>query len=431
MRIRALAPTVWLLVAIATPAVGLAGSPSPAVAPQPGTLWGWGGQVAGGFNSTCGVPSPAPIAGLVSGITSVAANGGVVLALKSDGTVWSFGLSQVGAVGQGVQGAIVGPGQVPGLEGVVGVAEGHDHSLALKNDGTVWAWGGPGSTGEGYIYGGPTRPRPVQVAGLHDIVAVAAGDVLLALQRDGSVWTWNDPNAASLRHALPPPNAPIQVPGLSDVTAVATGGSSLALKRDGTVWAWGNNSWGQLGDGTIAGHYLADSTGRPQPPLQVHNLSQVVAVAEGARHSLALTSDGTVWAWGDNSEGKLGLEPASLLYRPTPAPVPGLGGVTAIAAGGRFSLVIRDDGTVWGWGSVQNAELPRTLHPQSLAGGARAGGGAAERRSGPRHRRFERGGLRHHSLIIPDTHANSQPRRAASAPWGSTRRRGAVERTSP
>jgi alpha-tubulin suppressor-like RCC1 family protein len=94
-------------------------------------------------------------------------------------------------------------------------------------------------------------------------------------------------------------NIPVAVSGLtSGVSAIAAGGDhSIALKSDGTVWAWGDNQLGQLGNG----NNIASNT-----PVQVSGLTDVTAIAAGDNHSLALKDDGTVWAWGDNQFGQLG-----------------------------------------------------------------------------------------------------------------------------
>jgi alpha-tubulin suppressor-like RCC1 family protein len=140
---------------------------------------------------------------------------------------------------------------------------------------------------------------------------------------------------------------PVAVSELSGVIAVSAGGShSLALLENGTAVAWGENSGGQLGDGTEN-----DS----DVPVAVSGLSEVVAVAAGRDHSLALLSDGSVMAWGSNGNGQLGngTETKSTV----PVAVSGLSGVRAIAAGGGFSLALLSDGTVMAWGNNGNGQL--------------------------------------------------------------------------
>ena len=136
------------------------------------------------------------------------------------------------------------------------------------------------------------------------------------------------------------------VSALTEVVAIAAGGHSLALASDGTVWAWGVNGNGQLGDGTTHDRLT---------PVPVQNLSGVVAIAAGMNHSLALKEDGTVWAWGYNAHGQLGIgtTDAPLI----PVQVHGLSGVVAIAAGSLHSLALMADGTVWAWGYNGDGEL--------------------------------------------------------------------------
>ena len=138
----------------------------------------------------------------------------------------------------------------------------------------------------------------------------------------------------------------MQVSGLTGVIALAAGSwHNLALKSDGTVWAWGDNGSGQLGDG---------STTDRSTPVQVSG--RVIAIAAGSYHSLALKSDGAIWAWGSNGSGQLG-DGSTSYYNSTPVPVSGLSGVIALAAGSSHTLALKSDGTVWAWGSNYDGQL--------------------------------------------------------------------------
>jgi len=140
---------------------------------------------------------------------------------------------------------------------------------------------------------------------------------------------------------------PAQITGLANVVAIAAGTShSLALKSDGTVFAWGGNSWGQLGDAT--------TTDLPTP-APVSGLSNVVAIAAGSYHSLALRSDGTVWSWGRNNAGQLG--DGTTAAHPSAAPVANLDHVVAISAAANLSLALRSDHTVRAWGTNSGGQL--------------------------------------------------------------------------
>jgi len=246
------------------------------------------------------------------------------------------------------------------------VAAGLSHTAALRNDGTVWEWG--------FLYGGGGQHNtPVLKKGVSDVIDVAAGiGHTVALKRDGTVWTWGSGNYGGLGNGTTTStDTPVQVKGengvgyLTGVVAVEGGGGHvMALESDGTVWAWGKNSGGQLGNGT-AGEFENKST-----PVQVKGeggagyLTGVKDIAVGGLHSLALKSDGTVWAWGYGASGQLGNGPTGS-QSATPVQVKGpnnegfLTNVTDVAAGSSdHSVAVKSDGTVWTWGdSYQGGKL--------------------------------------------------------------------------
>jgi alpha-tubulin suppressor-like RCC1 family protein len=142
------------------------------------------------------------------------------------------------------------------------VEAGYWHSVALRNDGTMWTWGHNdyGELGDGTT---DWRSVPVQVSGLTGIAAIAAGPLhTVAVKSDGSVWAWGENGWGQLgvgttSNFYPVPT-PVQASGITGATAVAVGyGYTVALKNDGTVWAWGDNEYGQLGDGTSAERHSA------------------------------------------------------------------------------------------------------------------------------------------------------------------------------
>ena len=269
----------------------------------------------------------------------------VGLSAQVPGNVWSWGDNQYGQLGNGTTTSSNVPIETSGAGQTIAVAAGGLHSLALQSDGTVLAWGNNdnGQLGDGT---NTDRSLPVQVIGLTGITAVAGADenFSLALRNDGTVWAWGENSYGQLGNGSSgngaDRNVPVQVTGLTGAIAIAADyRHSLAVRNDGTVWAWGSNDSGQLGDGT--------HTDRATP-VQVSGLAGVVAVAAGKYYCLALRNDGTVWAWGNNGYGQLG--DGTTTNRDTPVQVSGLSGVVAVAAGLYHSLALTSEGTVWAWG---------------------------------------------------------------------------------
>ncbi|HLO26506.1 MAG TPA: hypothetical protein VK187_10355, partial [Geobacteraceae bacterium] len=152
-------------------------------------------------------------------------------------------------------------------------------------------------------------------------------------------------------------HAPAQVTGLAGVAAITAGWShTVALKNDGTVWAWGDNYYGQLGDGT---------TTESHAPVQVAGLAGVIKVAAGGLHTVAVKNDGTVWSWGENSYGQLGNGTTAESH--APAQVTGLAGVITVAAGDSHTVALKNDGTVWSWGGNDFSQIGDGTTTQRLS----------------------------------------------------------------
>jgi hypothetical protein len=203
------------------------------------------------------------------------------------------------------------------------------------------------------------------VSGLSGVRAVAAGGRHeLAVLSGGTVVAWGDDTFGQLGNGIASANGdtevPAAVPGLSGVTAVAAGEEhSLALLSDGTVMAWGENRYGQLGSGSTAGSAV---------PVPVKGLTGVTAIAGGGQHALALLSGGTVMSWGDNSNDQLGdgHDVSTQSLSTVPVPVVKITGVRAVAAGSEDSLALLSNGTVEAWGDNGFFELAR---PNGFHGG--------------------------------------------------------------
>ena len=315
-----------------------------------GTLAAWGnndfGQLGDGTTQRRFVP--APVAG-ISGVAALAIGDRHSVALMSDGTVRTWGDNGSGQLGNGSFIFSATP-RIPSIGGIAKISAGGFHGLALLNDGTVLSWGDnrAGQIGDG-AGSGLNRSTPATVMGLgagSGVTAISGGGIhSLALRTDGKVLAWGDNYSAALgNRAAGDGSVPDVVIGIDNVSAISAGGNHSVALRQGSVWTWGRNQWGQLGDGTRTNGYEGRLT-----PMPVNGLSLVTAISAGGTHTVALKSDGTVWAWGSNGTGELGDGTTS--DRLTPVQVRGVTDVIAIAAGDAHTLALKRDGTVWSWGA--------------------------------------------------------------------------------
>jgi RHS repeat-associated protein len=335
-----------------------------------GSVWTWGFKYTGGpqqFN-TSPVQEVGPGgSGVLTGIVQLVITDSVYIALRNDGTVWAWGDNSNGEVGNGAilinnpNLAVLTPTQVVGvggsgfLNGVVALAGGGSHVLALKSNGTVVGWGtdGFGELGNNDPLGSSSSV-PVQVVGqggsgmLTNIVGIAAGyRYSLAVASTGNVLSWGQNQQGELGIGTTDSNAhrtPVNVMGaggsgvLGGVTQIAAGYySAVARKFDGSAWTWGSGSFGELGNGdtTLNNSFtptqVMDPGGGP--------IANVALVQAGSGYDAALKNNGSVWTWGQNNYGQLGVGTSDLSSHVLPAQVIGVGGsgfLTAAQGGSCF-----------------------------------------------------------------------------------------------
>jgi alpha-tubulin suppressor-like RCC1 family protein len=316
----------------------------------------------------------------------IAAGGESSIALRPDGTLWSWG-SNDGELGDGLDSAIqMGsyypeqyrpyPGEVADVTVCVGqtisnatalAAGGDDFTVVVNATGTVWTCGEntQGQLGND-TFNPASQDTPLPVAGVSNIVSVAAGfQHVLALRTDGTVWAWgndsfadgNDAGQLGAGTPLYEIDSPTQSLVASDtmIVAIACGDyHSLALDVSGNVWGWGDNEFGQIGSGAATG-----SDSGTNRPIQVQGVSNVIAIAAGDEHTIALTADKRVWTWGSDSYGQLGWNANQSGTNPTPGLVTALTNknVVAIAGGVGFTLAVTSNGQVYAWGDNTFGEL--------------------------------------------------------------------------
>jgi len=180
----------------------------------------------------------------------------------------------------------------------------------------------------------------------------AGGAHSLALRADGTLWGWGrnefgelGDNTTTDRHVPTP-----EFSNSTDWAAISSGMSfSLGLKHDGTLWTWGLNDKGQLGDGTIVNKH--------EPTREVTAASDWMVASAGSNHTLAIKQDGSLWAWGCNDHGELGLDPVTYPTIQTPTRIGAGTDWVAVSGGYHYSLALKSNGTLWAWGYNDGGQL--------------------------------------------------------------------------
>ena len=287
-------------------------------------------------------PQPANAAAM-TGFTQVSAGNYFTCALKSDTTVWCWGINTSGQLGDGTTTLRNRPVQVNGLSGIVSVESSNDYACALKSDNTMWCWG---NNGFGQLGNGTTTnsSAPVQVSSLTGVTQFATGyGHVCALKSDGSVvcWGWNVMMnlGTGTTTSSSTPVTPSGLTSASQVRAGAYGGCVLLV--DATVRCWGAGGSGQLGNGGTT--YQTSTKTQPTALTGVSGLSN----AKG-QHSCAIMSDKTIKCWGYNDHGQVGI--GTTTNQLTPALVTTISDVVDISSNNHTTCAVKTDGTAWCWG---------------------------------------------------------------------------------
>jgi alpha-tubulin suppressor-like RCC1 family protein len=182
---------------------------------------------------------------------------------------------------------------------------------------------------------------------LAEFVQIATGNWhSLGIKSDGTLWAWGQNSTGQLGDGTTTNRtSPVQIGTDNTWSKIAAGGThSLGIKSDGTLWAWGRNGTGQLGDGTITAKLA---------PVQIGVATDWSQISGGQSHSLGIKDDGTLWAWGRNNIGQLG--DGTTTQRTTPRQIGTATNWSQVDAGNDFSMGLKSDGTRWGWGTNNGA----------------------------------------------------------------------------
>ena len=307
----------------------------------------------GAYSSPVQVPGSAWTSGTNnSNITGVSE---ATLAIKNDGTLWSWGRGNYGQLGLNatVPNGLSSPTQVGNEDTWKCINSFMYGSSATKTDGTLWTWGdnryGMLAQNNRTNY---SSPKQVGTGTDWNIVAKKLSGTgvdnfqMSAIKNDGTLWSWGYASYGGLGvNDRTRRSSPTQLPGTTWSSIEHSNGSSIAVKTDGTMWLWGRNGNGQLGQ---------NSTTYFSSPVQVAGTTWA-SVTVGGQQFHATKTNGTLWAWGSNEYGQMGTNDRT--YRSSPIQIGANTNWTAVSAGLTYSLGLKTDGTMWTWGWGERGDL--------------------------------------------------------------------------
>lgn len=330
-----------------------------------GSLWMWGHNRYGELGTGSGDSSYVPVK-VMDNVTAVSCGKEHTAALKADGTLWAWGKTDSGQLGNGSVGNVKDGGYtyqtvpIQVLDNVAAVSCGYYHTAAVKTDGTLWIWGRNqyGQLGNGTQNG---SGFPIQV--MDNVVAVSCGDYhTAAIRTDGSLWIWGYNSQGQLgnggegdvktSHGYFMQTVPAKV--MDNVAAVSCGEShTAAVQADGSLWVWGRDYYGQVGIGGKVNAKTQDHYSYPIQTVPVKVMDNVAAVSCGVEYTAAVQTDGSLWMWGYNISGQLG----NGTTKSSKVPVQTLDNVSAVSCGTFHTIALRTDGTLWAWGRNSSGQL--------------------------------------------------------------------------
>jgi alpha-tubulin suppressor-like RCC1 family protein len=327
-------------------------------------LWVWGRNNQGQLGDNTAIDRSTPVTTFAGGANWKSVSSGVsgTAAIKTDGTLWTWGQNYNGSLGVNDTTQRCTP--VTTFAGGTNwkqVSFGSLHTAAIKTDGTLWTWGYNYYGRLGNNIGGNTNTlTPVTTfAGGTNWKQVSCGNQnTAAIKTDGTLWTWGENFQGAVGINISGGNNRRSTPvttfaGGTNWKQVSVGYHVAAIKTDGTLWTWGSNGSGQLGDNTKTIKYFpvttfAGGTNWKQVSCSIQNNRFVTS---------AIKTDGTLWTWGENSYGQLGDNTITDRCTPVTTFVGGTNWKQVSVGGNRIIAAIKTDGTLWIWGRNSNGQL--------------------------------------------------------------------------
>ena len=337
-------------------------------------VWTWGDNSQGrlGDNSSTTVSKSSPVS-VVGGFTNwcqVSAGRCHTAAVRTNGTIWTWGDNSQGRLGDNTTVAKCSPvSVVGGFTDWCQISAGFTQTAAIRTTGTLWTWGcnNQGQLGDNTIV---SKSSPVSVVGgFTDWCQVStAREFTVALRTNGTIWTWGYNSFGRLGdNTTVAKSSPVSVVGgftdWSQISAVQF--HTVALRTNGTIWTWGSGGEGRLGDNSGAN--------KSSPVSVVGGFTDWCGVSAGGAHTAAVRTNGTLWSWGCNNCGQLGHN--NTVSRSSPVSV--VGGFTdwcQVSAGYQHTAAVRTNGTLWVWGDAGQGRLGDNTvgnksSPVSISGG--------------------------------------------------------------
>ena len=317
-------------------------------------VWGNGGNVQLGTNATTNKSTPVTTSAGGTNWKQVRAGYRHTAAIKTDGTLWVWGEG-----GNGRLGTNAGTDKSTPVTTFAGgtnwkqVSSGNALTAAIKTDGTLWIWGlaNLGRLGNAVTTGGISTPVTTFAGGTNWKQVSGGGSHCAAIKTDGTLWTWgNGGNAQLGNNSTTNKSTPVTTSaGGTNWKQVSAGNlHTAALKTDGTLWTWGLGTYGRLGN--------AVTTNVSTPVTTFAGGTNWKQVSAGGFHTAAIKTDGTLWTWGNGANGQLGTNAVT----DKSTPVTTFAGGTnwkQVNAGAYHTAAIKTDGTLWIWGSGTLAQL--------------------------------------------------------------------------